>query len=40
LRGVAAAMRSKLGVLHEDSDFETVARIMPRLREERLGPAS
>jgi predicted nucleic acid-binding protein len=33
---IATAVRSKLIVLHDDGDFETVARVVPRLREERL----
>lgn len=33
---VATAMRLKLVVLHEDADFETVSRIVPQLRQERL----
>lgn len=35
---VATAIRLKLVVLHEDADFETVARIVPQLHQERLGP--
>ncbi len=34
---VATAIRLKLVVLHEDADFETVSRIVPQLRQERLG---
>jgi predicted nucleic acid-binding protein len=34
---VATAIRLKLVVLHGDADFETVARIVPQLRQERLG---
>jgi predicted nucleic acid-binding protein len=33
---VATAMRQKLMVLHEDADFETVSRLIPQLREQRL----
>lgn len=33
---VATALRHELVVLHEDGDFETVARLVPRLRQERL----
>ncbi len=33
---VATAMRMKLTVLHEDADFETVARMVPRLKQERI----
>jgi predicted nucleic acid-binding protein len=33
---VATAIRLKLTVLHEDADFQTVAAIVPQLREERL----
>lgn len=32
----AAAMRLKLEVLHEDADFETIARFVPQLRQRRL----
>ena len=32
---VATAIRLKL-VVHEDADFETVARVVPQLREQRL----
>lgn len=32
----ATAMRHKLVVLHEDADFETVARVVPQLRQERV----
>lgn len=37
----ATAMRMKLIVLHEDADFETVARFMPELKQCRVsaGPA-
>jgi predicted nucleic acid-binding protein len=37
----AAAIRLKLEVLHEDGDFETVARLVPELRQRRIsaGPA-
>jgi len=33
---VATAIRLKLVVLHEDNDFETVSRVVPQLRQERL----
>lgn len=33
---IATAIQLKLTVLHEDADFETVARIVPQLRQERL----
>lgn len=33
---VATAMRLKLVVLHEDGDFETVARLVPQFQQERL----
>lgn len=33
---VATAMRLKLVVLHEDADFETVGRLIPQLRQERI----
>ncbi|MFS8478044.1 MAG: PIN domain-containing protein [Micromonosporaceae bacterium] len=32
----ATAMRHKLVVLHEDAGFETVARVVPQLRQERV----
>jgi predicted nucleic acid-binding protein len=32
----ATAIRLKLVVLHDDSDFETVSRAVPQLRQERL----
>lgn len=32
---VATAMRLKLTVLHEDADYETVARAVPQLKQER-----
>ncbi|MER7007734.1 PIN domain-containing protein [Dactylosporangium sp. NPDC000555] len=32
----ATAMRLKLTVLHEDADFETVARFVPGLRQRRI----
>jgi predicted nucleic acid-binding protein len=37
----ATAIRLKLEVLHEDGDFETVARFVPELKERRVsaGPA-
>ena len=34
---VATAMGHKLTVLHEDADFQTAARIVAGLREERIG---
>ncbi len=33
---VATAVRLKLTVLHEDADFETVARIVPQLKQHRI----
>jgi predicted nucleic acid-binding protein len=33
---VATAIRLKLTVLHEDADFETVARMVPQLKQERI----
>ncbi len=33
---VATAIRLKLIVLHVDADFETVARIVPQLQQERI----
>jgi hypothetical protein len=33
---VATALRHELCVLHEDADFETVARLVPRFRQVRL----
>jgi predicted nucleic acid-binding protein len=33
---VATAIRLKLTVLHEDGDFETVARMVPQLQQERI----
>lgn len=33
---VATGIHLKLVVLHEDADFETVSRIVPQLRQERL----
>jgi predicted nucleic acid-binding protein len=33
----ATAIRLKLTVLHEDGDFETVARFVPELKEHRVG---
>jgi predicted nucleic acid-binding protein len=35
---VATAIRLKLVVLHEDADFETTARFVPQLQQERLTP--
>jgi predicted nucleic acid-binding protein len=32
----ATAMRHRLVVLHQDRDFETVARVAPQLRQERI----
>jgi predicted nucleic acid-binding protein len=36
----ATAIRLKLEVLHEDGDFETVARFVPELRQQRISAAS
>jgi len=36
----ATAIRLKLVVLHEDADFETVARVIPQLKQERIGRVS
>jgi len=36
---VATAIRLKLIVLHQDGDFETVARVVPQLQQERLATA-
>jgi predicted nucleic acid-binding protein len=33
---VATGIQLKLIVLHEDADFETVSRVIPQLRQERL----
>lgn len=33
---VATALRSRLTVLHEDADFQTVARLVPQFQQERL----
>jgi predicted nucleic acid-binding protein len=33
---IATAMRLKLVVLHQDADFETVARLVPQLSQERI----
>jgi predicted nucleic acid-binding protein len=33
---VATAIRLKLVVLHEDADFETVSKVLPQLRQERI----
>jgi len=33
---VATAIRLKLTVLHEDADFETAARMVPQLHQERI----
>jgi predicted nucleic acid-binding protein len=35
----ATAIRLKLTVLHEDADFETVARFVPELQEKRISTA-
>ncbi|MET7418373.1 PIN domain-containing protein [Dactylosporangium sp. NPDC005555] len=35
----ATAIRLKLEVLHEDADFETVARFVPELRQRRISTA-
>jgi predicted nucleic acid-binding protein len=37
---IGTAIRLKLVVLHEDADFETVSRIVPQLRQERLSAQS
>lgn len=34
---IATALGHQLTILHEDSDFRTVARIVPELRQERIG---
>lgn len=34
---VATALQHRLTVLHDDADFETVARVVPELRQERIG---
>jgi predicted nucleic acid-binding protein len=33
---IATAIRLKLVVLHQDADFETVARLVPQLSQERI----
>lgn len=33
---VATAIRLKLTVLHEDADYETAARMVPQLKQERI----
>lgn len=33
----STAVRQKLTVLHEDGDFETVARVVPHLKQRRIG---
>jgi predicted nucleic acid-binding protein len=33
---VATAIRLKLVVLHDDADFETVARLVPQLQQQRI----
>ena len=35
---VAAKVKVTFRVLHEDADFETVGRLVPQLRQERLMP--
>jgi predicted nucleic acid-binding protein len=35
----ATAIRLKLEVLHEDADFETVARLVPEMRQRRISTA-
>lgn len=35
---IATAVRLKLVVLHDDTDFETAARFVPQLRQERIAP--
>jgi predicted nucleic acid-binding protein len=37
---VATGIQLKLIVLHEDADFETVSRVVPQLRQERLSRQS
>ncbi len=37
---VATAIKSKLVLLHEDADFETVARVMPELQQQRISEVS
>jgi predicted nucleic acid-binding protein len=37
---VATAIKLKLVVLHDDADFETVARLVPQLQEQRLSSSS
>ena len=34
---IATALGNQLTVLHEDADFQTVSRIVPELRQERIG---
>jgi hypothetical protein len=34
---IATAIRLKLVVLHQDADFETAARLVPQLGQERIG---
>ena len=34
---IATALGNQLTVLHEDADFQTVARVVPELRQERIG---
>jgi len=35
----ATAIRQKLTLLHEDGDFETVARYLPLLKQSRISAA-
>jgi hypothetical protein len=37
---VATALRQRLTLVHEDADFETVARIVPELRQQRITGSS
>jgi predicted nucleic acid-binding protein len=37
---VATAIKSKLVLLHEDGDFETVARFVPQLQQQRISEVS
>ncbi|HEX6498265.1 MAG TPA: hypothetical protein VF054_04450 [Micromonosporaceae bacterium] len=39
-RVIATAIQRKLVVLHEDADVETVCRLAPQLRQERLSAKS
>jgi predicted nucleic acid-binding protein len=36
----ATAIKSKLVLLHEDGDFETVARFVPQLQQQRISEVS